>query len=98
MGRTFTRRELLGNAGLYGLGAIGLGSLTDPARLARSLAQQKAAKLARPYASSPTPGPLVIGTLYGGYDGVNLVAPFKNTTTYLALRPTMNISTNAIDL
>jgi uncharacterized protein (DUF1501 family) len=96
MARTFSRRELLGNAGLYGLGAIGLGSLTDPARLARMLAEQKAAKLERPN-TSPTPTTLVLGTLYGGYDGINLVAPYQNAT-YLAQRPSMNVAANAIPL
>jgi uncharacterized protein (DUF1501 family) len=96
MARTFTRRELLGNAGRYGLGAMALGSLTDPTRLARTLADQKAARLRHPN-TSPAPGPLVLGTMYGGYDGVNLVVPYQNQT-YLNLRPTMNVSATALPL
>lgn len=105
MGRTLSRRELLGNAGRFGLGAMALGSLTDPAHLARLLAEQKAAKLARPNLGSPTPGPLVLGTMYGGYDGLNLVAPYQNplyadtaAESPAGLRPTMNISASALPL
>ncbi len=96
MARTFSRRELLGNAGRYGLGALAVGSLTDPARLARVLAEQRAARAVRPMSSSPL-GPLVLATMYGGYDGINLVAPYQNAG-YLAARPSMNINANALSL
>ncbi len=90
-GRTFTRRELLGAGARLGagsLGALALPSLTDARRLATMLGaigpQAEAMK------SPPRRPTLVLGTLYGGNDGLNTVVPYGEPA-YVENRKAMRI-------
>jgi uncharacterized protein (DUF1501 family) len=98
MARTFSRRELLGNAarlGALGLGARALGPLTDAARLSRMLHEEQADPSLRPAAAPAAARQLVVGTLYGGNDGLNTVVPFADPA-YVKQRTAMRILPDAV--
>ncbi len=98
MARTFSRRDLLGNAarlGALGLGAGGLRQLTDAGRLSRMLAEERANPALAPATPAPASRRLVLGTLYGGNDGLNTLIPYDNPT-YIAQRSAMRIMPEAV--
>jgi uncharacterized protein (DUF1501 family) len=98
MARTFSRRELLGNAarlGAFGLGAGALRPLTDAGRLSHMLAEERAEPSLAPAAAPPAARTLVLGTLYGGNDGLNTLVPYDDPA-YASQRAAMRILPNAV--
>lgn len=103
MARSFSRRDLLGNAarlgalgiGTVGLRASGLGTLTDAGRLARMLAEERADPSLAPSKSALASRKLVLGTLYGGNDGLNTLVPYDDKA-YIAQRAAMRILPNQV--
>lgn len=106
-GRTFSRRELLGSAagaagaalatGLGGsfAGVAGATARPDAARLAAMLAEERADPALAPPTARASERQLVLATLYGGNDGLNMLVPYDDPA-YISQRSAMRIFPDAV--